>query len=179
MQLLTQLVWTSSARCAKTCPACCCIAIGLPSYACTCSHALEIAVQIWGLNFAQAPSHHAFCHTAAPPPQLTKLSQPSPAHRINANGHSPHPTTYYLHACLCFDAQSKASKIRRDSESQLRSQFFAVVTGSQGYSRMHGCVSSSGMASIKRANSDAYLRVDISLLHDRDRSANLSAVSTP
>ena len=26
----------------------------------TSSSALEIAVHIWGLNFAQAPSHHAF-----------------------------------------------------------------------------------------------------------------------
>jgi len=66
----------------------------------------------------------------------------------------------------------------RDSVSQLHSQCSAVVTGSQGYSRMHGCVSSSGMASSKRANSEAHLRVDISLLHPSDRDANLSVVST-
>ena len=112
------------------------------------------------------------------PPLLNKLSQPSTAHHSNANDHGTYTTTFYLHTCLCVDAHSKAPQIRRDSGSRLRSQYSAVVTGSQGYPRLHGWVFPLGMGSSKRANNDTRLRMNVSRLHARDRSANLSVVST-
>jgi len=110
---------------------------------------------------------------------LAKLSQPSPAHRFNANGHSPHPTIFYLLAWVNSDARSKELNFSRESSSQLRSLNSAVVMGLQGYSHIHEWASSLAMGSRRRADSDAHLRVDISLLRTRDRDANLSVVSTP